>query len=405
MRNARRTAGVVVGCVVLLGVGYAGGQDWPQWRGPHRDNHVTGFAAPKTWPKALTKKWYVKVGGSDSSPVLVGDRVYVFSRQGDEEVTTCLKASNGDIIWQDKYAAAAVKGPAVGRGDVKHTGPRSTPAVAEGKICTLGVNGTVSCLDAAKGKVVWRKETNAKPGFYTSTSPLILDGKCIVYAGALTAFDLTSGEQKWAGPAEGPPPYGSPVVMTVAGTKQIVTPAGSILGGFDAADGKLLWQIPFTSKYNSATPVIDGQTVYASSPGAGTVALKIEKEGSGFVAKQLWKKKQSSEQYNSPVLHNGLLFGIADRSQNFYCMDAKTGDVLWTDSAKHGDCGNILDAGSVLLSLGADKNLVVFQPSPKAYTEIARYQVADTPTWAAPIIAGNRIFVKDQDTLTLWTIE
>jgi outer membrane protein assembly factor BamB len=404
MRNARRTAGVVVGCAVLFGVGYAGAQDWPQWRGPHRDNHVPGFAVPKTWPKQLTKKWQVKVGGSDSGPVVVGDKVYVFSRQGDEEVISCLKVSNGDVIWKDKYATAAVKGPATGRGGVFHTGPRSTPAVGEGKICTLGVNGVVSCLDAATGAVAWRKDTKAKPGFYTSTSPLILDGKCIVYAGALTAFDLVSGEPKWTGPAEGPPPYGSPVVMTVAGTKQIVTPAGANLVGIDAADGKPLWQVPFKSKYNSATPVVDGQTVYASSPTAGTVAFKVEKEGSGFAVKPLWKKTQSSEQYNSPVLHDGLLFGIST-AQNFYCMDAKTGDVLWTDSAKRGECGNILDAGSVLLALGADKSLVVFQPSGKGYTEIVRYLVAETPTWAPPAVTGNRIFVKDQESLTLYTID
>jgi hypothetical protein len=86
MNIAYRTTGVVVGCVLLFGAGATRAQDWPQWRGPNRDSKVTGFTAPKTWPKALTQKWTVGVGDGVSSPVLVGDRVYVFGRQGNDEV-------------------------------------------------------------------------------------------------------------------------------------------------------------------------------------------------------------------------------------------------------------------------------------------------------------------------------
>src|SRR5207253_6521617 len=176
------------------------------------------FTEPTTWPKELTKKWKVTVGVGESSPVLVGDKLYVFARQGGDEVTLCLDAATGKELWKDKYATAAVKGPAGG-----FPGPRSTPAVGEGKVCTLGVNGVVSCVDALTGNVVWRKETEAKPMFYTSTSPLIADGKCIVYVGSLTAYDLTNGEAKWEWKGSGTP-YGSPVLMTIDGVQQVVTP-------------------------------------------------------------------------------------------------------------------------------------------------------------------------------------
>ena len=136
-------------CLLLLVANTGWSQDWPQWCGANRDNKVIGFAAPKEWPKELTKKWSVAVGLGLSSPVLVGDRVYTFSRQGDNEVTLCLDASSGEEKWKDKYATAAVKGPASG-----FPGPRATPAVGEGKICTLGVNGTLSCLDAGSGKLI-----------------------------------------------------------------------------------------------------------------------------------------------------------------------------------------------------------------------------------------------------------
>jgi outer membrane protein assembly factor BamB len=402
---------MLVGGALLLSACGVGAQDWPQWRGPNRDNKVTGFTAPQTWPKELAQKWKVSVGVGEASPVLAGGKVYVFTRQGGDEVTLCLDAGSGKELWKDKYAAATVTRPAAA-----YPGPRSTPAVGEGKVCTLGVGGEVSCLDAATGKLVWRHKTKA-PQFNTSTSPLIVDGKCVVYGNALTAYDLASGESKWEWSGTDTP-YGSPVLMTVDGTKQIVTPTVGILAGVSLADGKPLWQFKFggtmpKSDYQNSfsTPIIDGQAViYSSVPtrakAGTTIALKIEKKGDSFTATELWKKDLASHQYHTPVLKDGLLFGVSI-SRNFFCMDAKTGEQLWIDkSAQRGQCGSILDAGPVLLALTSDRQLLALKPSNKEYAELAKYQVADEETWCVPIVSGNRIFVKDRKgSLTQWTIE
>jgi outer membrane protein assembly factor BamB len=458
---------MMAGCLAVSSAGSAAAQDWPQWRGPDRDNKVSGFTAPATWPKELTKKWQVKVGSGDSSPVLVGDKLYVFARQGGDEVTLCLDAITGKEIWRDQYPSD----PATGAAGGIHAGPRATPAVAEGKVCTFGVRGVLSCLDAATGKLVWRKDSAAWPMFFTSASPIIVDGKCIAYLGGgkgggkgfggkgfgaqgfggqgaggqdaagqgaggqgaggqgaggqakgfkgfggkgfggfgggkgdIVAYDLATGEERWKWSGEGPG-YGSPVLMTVAGTKQIVAPTSGSLVGIDPASGKQLWQAQYRSKYNSGTPVVDGDTVIVSGPGAGTVAFKIEKDGDKFAAKELWKKAQEAGRYNSPVLHDGSIYGLEGRGRGtkIFCMNASTGDPLWTDEETRGECGTILSAGKVLLALTSDSDLIVFQPGGKAFTEIARYKVAETPTWAYPIVAGNRVYVKDQNSLTLWT--
>jgi outer membrane protein assembly factor BamB len=409
MRNTKRTS-VIVGFVMVLGAHSVRAQDWPQWRGPHRDNKVTGFTAPTSWPKELTQKWKVTVGLGESSPVLVGDKIYVFAKQGGEEVTLCLDAASGKELWKDKFDVAAVTGPS----SKLHQGPRSTPAVADGKICTLGVAGVVSCLDAASGKVLWRKETKVKPQFYTSSSPILVEGNCIAFVGALTAYDLASGDVKWTLPGF-KTPYGSPVLMTVDGSKQIVTPADGALVGVSLA-GKLLWKVEVAGKYdnNMGTPVVDGQTVYYTGPTNGALAVKIEKKGDGFASTDLWKKSAAAHKYSTPVLKDGLLYGLAGagkgKTTSFYCMDAKTGDKLWTDKSPRGECGHILDAGSVLVAVTSDAQLEVFQPSTKQYMEVASYKVADKSgpegPWACPIIAGNRIFVKDKaGSLTLWTIQ
>jgi outer membrane protein assembly factor BamB len=305
--------------------------------------------------------------------------------------------------------------------------------VADGKVCTFGVRAVLSCLEAASGKVLWRKQPKDKawPKYFTASSPIIIDGKCIAYLGGpgegeVLAYDLASGKQEWKWTGAGPP-YGSPVVITVAGTKQLVTPTERSLVGIGVADGKLLWENGFTAKYMNGTPIVDGTVVFYSAQNSGTIALKIEKEGDGFKAKELWKKAQSSHNYNTPVLKDGMLFGLAPAGKgaggkgaggkggkkgmgkggatNLFCMNAATGDVLWTDTTSRGECGTVLDAGPVLLSLSSNSELVVFEPSKAGYKEIARYKVADTPTWAYPVVAGNRVFVKGKDTLTLWTID
>jgi outer membrane protein assembly factor BamB len=107
-------------------------------------------------------------------------------------------------------------------------------------------------------------------------------------------------------------------------------------------------------------------------------------------------------------LKDGLLYGLATAGKgatNLFCMDARTGDELWTDKTARGECGAVLDAGSVLLALTSDSNLVAFKPSNKEYLEVAKIKVADTPSWAYPIVTGNRVFVKDRDSVILWAIE
>ena len=89
--------------VGLVGSCGAPAADWPQWRGPNRDAKVTGFTAPAAWPKELTKKWSEKVGEGVATPALVGDKLYVFTRKGGDEVVSCRAAADGKEVWSDKY--------------------------------------------------------------------------------------------------------------------------------------------------------------------------------------------------------------------------------------------------------------------------------------------------------------
>jgi outer membrane protein assembly factor BamB len=409
MKSAIRRMGVVIGCLVLLAESGLYAQDWPQWRGPNRDAIATGFKAPQTWPKTLTQKWKVNVGNGVATPALVGDKLFVFARRGEDEVTACLDATTGKEIWAEKFAAKPASGAAS-----QFPGPRSSPTVTDGKVVTLGVQGTLSCLDAVSGKVLWRKVDAAEhPRFFTSCSPIVVDDLCIVQTGSedkggIAAYELATGNPKWEWTGDGSA-YASPDLLTVDGVKMVVALTAGRVVGVGVADGKLLWETPFAPSgmgaYNAETPIVAGQTIYVSGSFRGTRALKIEKQGDRYATTQLWKNSELSVQFNTPVLKNGQLYGISSKNY-LYCLNAESGKQGWTERLRgERGYGSVVDVGPVLLALTTNGQLVVFDSNDKKFVQLARYKVADEGTYAYPVAAGNRIYTKDYDSLTLWTID
>ena len=430
MKTFDRALTIISCCLLALGGSVVQGQDWSQWQGPNRDGKAADFKAPQTWPTELNQKWKVEVGDGVATPVLVGNHLYTFTRQEGSEVIRCLDAATGKELWQDKYDVLPPNGPSA-----SHSGPRSTPAVADGKVVTLGVRGTVSCYDATNGKLLWRKDDfkDSLPRFFTSSSPLITDGSCIVQlgggdTGGVVAYDLASGNDKWKWTGGGAA-YASPTLLTVAGTKMVVAETDNKIVGLAVEDGSLLWETPFPLQgrggYNASTPVADGNTLIYCGSGRGATAVKIEKDGDGYAAKELWKNPDNSVQFNTPVLKDGMLYGLSANNV-FFCNSAADGKTAWTaplapsapgaaaggqgggrrrGGMGGGGYGSIVDAGSVLLALTPSSELIAIQPNEKQYTELARIKVADSPTYAYPVISGNRVFIKDQDSVTLYTLD
>ncbi len=382
-------------------------QDWTQFRGVGRDSKVTGFKSPAAWPAELKQEWKVNVGFGDATPVLSGNKIYLNTRQGNDEIVLCLDALSGKELWKTNYPSPAVTGPAG-----SHPGPRSTPAIANGKIVTFGASAILTCLDANTGKVIWKREnpTNAVPQFFTGMSPLIIDNTCIAHVGTkdngeVIVLDMNSGNEKWKWSGDGPA-YASPSVMIIDGTKHLIVQTEKNLLALNFNDGKLVWQIatPVQQRfYNCSSPYIDGQTIYYTGQGTGMKAIKIEKSGGNFTTKEIWSNPGVGAKWNTPVLKNGSLYGFTDQKR-IYCLNASTGETAWIDNVVNSDFATIVDCGSVIIGLPSTGNLIVFNSESAVYKELVKYKVSDTPVYAYPIIAGSVIYIKDSESLTMYKI-
>jgi outer membrane protein assembly factor BamB len=407
----KRTAFIIL--VVFVGFSAltaAQQSDYTQWRGPNRDGGVPSFTAPKSWPEKLTQKWKVDVGTGYATPLVVGNRLYMFSRRGGNETMSALDAATGKEVWSTGYPVSFTMHSAA----TKHNeGPKSTPVFSNGKLFSIGMTGVVTAFDAGTGKQLWQKPGSMPQPMFTSHafSPLV-DGGLVFFhtgghmKGAIKAFDVNTGAEKWSWEGDGPG-YGSPVVAELGGTRQLVTITQGKLVSLDPAAGTLLWERPYVSSNftNAVTPVVYGQTVIVSGNGGPTVAVAVKKQGNQWVTENAWENADIPYRLSNSVLVGDALFGLSSRnSGQYFSVDAKSGKTLWLSEPRQAGNAAVVRAGDVVFSLQDDGQLVVFRSGGTGFEQVKKYTVADSETWTQPTIIGNRVFVHDVSTLALWTL-
>lgn len=389
-------------------------QDWPQWRGTNRDGVAGGFSAPQKWPEQLKPVWRASVGTGHSSPVVVGKKIYLHTRQEEKETVSSIDLTTGKVLWRESYPASYImNSAAAGHGK----GPKSTPLVHNGKLYTLGISGILSCFEIEGGKLLWRKEFSKQfpqtsPLFGTAMSPLVHNGLLIAHVGgheqgALTAFSAETGAVKWSWKGDGPG-YASPIIAEIVGTPQVVTQTQSRIVGVSAHSGELLWSIPFTTEYvqNIVTPVRYKEMLIFSGLSKGVMAIKVVKHGAKWTTEKVWENPEVSMYMNSPVIDGNYLYGMSHRNKGqFFCLDSATGKTVWTTQGREGENAAIVNAGDALFLLSNEAKLIVVKNSAKGFEPLARYSVAESPTWAHPIVLGSQILIKDEATLALWTLQ
>jgi outer membrane protein assembly factor BamB len=382
--------------------------DWPQFLGPTRDNVTPEKIEPWTGtPKVLWKK---PVGESHSSPVVAHGTVYAFyqPKGKNADALAAFDAKTGEQKWEKSYDRPAFSPPF-------GNGPRGTPAVAAGRVYTLGGTGVLACWDAKTGDVVWTVDTLkefAAPNlnFGVSGSPLVYAGKVYVNVGGkgagMVAFNALDGKVVWKA-GDDPASYSSPIAVDAAGAKQVVFLTGLGLVGVNPDTGAEFWRVPFKDilQESATTPLFADGLLVGSSVTLGSVALKPEpKDGKPGVT-QVWRSGQLNCYFSTPVavgktdlyMLNGKL--SINPSITLRCVDAMTGKVRWEKPNVGKYHAALVRTGNNKLLMLDDRGmLILFQPDPTGYKELAKAKVCG-PTWAHPAVADGRAYVRDETEL------
>lgn len=379
--------------------------DYPQWRGLQRDGSGSSFAAPNAWPSQLRRQWRVEVGEGYSTPILVGKTAYVFARRDGNEVLAALDADTGAARWRSSYPAPyTASRPAAAHG----AGPKATPLFHDGRLFTLGISGIVTAFEASTGARAWQTPAPAEPAFYGAASSPIGDGGIVMVHpgdyGPLTAFDAATGAVKWTAGKGGF--FASPILVTLGGVRQVVTVTQENVMGVSPADGRILWEFPWAGGNGGPTPVMAGGAIIVSGSDRGTVAFTVLRRGDTWTTQTVWETKDVSMYLSTPVVIDDTLFGFSSRnSGQFFALDTRTGTTLWLGPPREAANAAVAKSGRLLVLLKDDAQLIVASNSRTGLESRQRYAVADSATWADPVMSGNRLFVRDVTSLTLWTVD
>jgi outer membrane protein assembly factor BamB len=425
--NRLHRAALVLAAILGIGAAEVRGDDWPQWLGPQRDGiwRETGIVSkfPEGGPKI---RWSTPIGEGYSGPAVANGKVYItdrvlakgvknpdnsFDRKGVQGVERilCLNEADGAILWKHEYPCEYKISYA--------SGPRTTPAVAGGKVYTLGAMGDLFCLDANEGKVVWSKNLRDA---YNADAPLwgyaghpLVDGeRLICLAGGegsvVVALHKDTGKEIWKALSAKEPGYAPPVIFDIGGTRQLILWHPESVNSLNPETGAVYWsQVYGTKKKIKAnmtipTPRLDKDNLFLTNFYDGAIMLQVKGEQQPTI---LWQGKGRGEMpdqtdalqcvMNTPFIKDGYIYGVCSFGE-LRCIEEATGKRMWqTYKATTGESvrwGNafLVPQGNRVILFNEGGDLIIARLTPKGYQEIDRANIlAPTNTMAGP--KGRRV--------------
>ncbi len=290
------------------------------------------------------------------------------------------------------------------------SGPRSTPTVDEGLVYALGPTGIFHCLRADTGEKVWRHDLGIEfsapiPKYGLACSPLVEGNLVIVTPGgqhgsAVAAFDKHSGALLWKA-LDDPIGYSSPIATTAAGVRQVLVLTNQALVSLRPEDGRVYWRHPWEAAggFNIATPIVFGDYVFLSSGyGKGCALLEISAAGGGLRAAVVYEHNRMRNHFASSVRLGDHVYGFDNAS--LACLNVRTGKVCWRQTSRRGHKkGSLTAADGRLIVLGEQGRLSLVDATPDGFRERSGYQVSANKCWTVPVVAGGRLFVRDEGQL------
>lgn len=395
--------GLVLATVLISGMAPArqsarSGSDWPQFRGPS----LTGMSPEKGIRKDWTAhrpalRWSLDLHDNGyAGPSVSKGIVYIVDHEGAEDVVRAIDLASGKERWRFAYAESNrnIYGFA-----------RATPTISQNRVFTLSREGRLLCLDAQTGKLLWQRHlvedfAGKGPMWGYSAPPLVDQGKLIVLPGgsraAVAALDPATGATIWSGGEGDTPGYGMPTPAVINGKRQYVTGVAKGFVGVDAANGTVLWRIPWETVdgTNVACPIISDNRVFiCSSYQMGSALYEIGEDG----PKELWRNQAIRAHMNTPILQDGHLYGIGDPGY-LVCLRLKDGAVRWQE--KGFEKGGVLGVDGTLIAVdGAGGDVVMARLTAERYEELGRFKPLGGQSWSPPIAANGALLIRNRQRL------
>jgi outer membrane protein assembly factor BamB len=421
----------LLGLAALALAGAARGDDWPQWRGPNRDDVSKEKGLLQAWPKGgPALAWtFGDAGNGYGGPAVVGDRVYLLGSRKGEEMLIALDAKDGKEKWTAPIGKAWDF-----QGNNWSLGPNATPTVDGDLIYALGTQGLLVCADKA-GKEVWRrdlvKELAAEVtqdgggpqtyGWGFSWSPLVDGDKLIVTPGGkqglFAALNKKDGKTLWQSKdVTFACSYASPVVAEIGGVRQYVTLAQEGAVGVDAASGALLWTAKPKRAFKDmvcTTPIVHDGHVFVTGTQSNGELFKVSKDGGKFKAESVWTTKALWNFHGGIVLLDKHLYG-AHEARDWKCLDFATGEAKWASPANGVGPGSLTCAdGRLYLYSQQDGTIGLIEASPAGYKEHGQFPIPKASAirkpsgkfWTHPVVANGVLYIRDQDLLFAFKVK
>ena len=406
----------------------AAAADWPQWRGVHRDGRSAETGLLQEWPEAGPPlAWKAGgLGGGYSSVAVAGDRVFTMGDLGDGQYVLALSRADGSQLWKTRVGETH---------EDQYLGPRSTPTIDGDRVYIVSTDGEVVCLEAETGEKRWSRSLPGEFGgsmmramgtyeWKFSESPLVDGDRVVVTPGAkdaaMVALDKNDGKELWraaipelgeAG-ADGAG-YSSVVISEAAGIRQYVQLIGRGVIGVEAASGRFLWGYNRVANdvANIATPLVRGDLVFASTGyGTGAALLRLSAEGDGVKAEEVYFLDADTMQnhHGGLILDGDHVYTGTGHNKGFpLAVELATGEVAWGPIRNDGENSAAITYADGRIYMRYQNGLMVLvEATPEEYRERGSFMIPEVEkeSWAHPVIAGGRLYLREQDNLWVYDV-
>jgi outer membrane protein assembly factor BamB len=372
---------------------------WTNFRGPARDGRYDEGPIRTTWPAGgLPLLWKQPIGGGYASFVVAEGMAFTIEQRRRQEIVAAYDVETGRELWTHGSDAEF-------RESMGGDGPRATPTWEAGRLWALGAEGDLRCFDAKTGKLHWSRSILTDNGasnlqWGMAAAPLIVDDKVVVLPGghsgkSVVAYNKLTGAQVWKS-LNDTQAYVSPMLVTLAGKRQILVETANRVVGLAVEDGSLLWETSWNTDMgiNCSQPIVIGANRFfiSSGYGKGAALVEISNSGDGLTARKVWENSSMKNKFNSSVLYEGNVYGLDEGILT--CVDVTTGDRKWK-GGRYG-YGQVILASGHLVVITDTGDLVLVKATPDKHTEVARFSAIEGKTWNYPAIADGRLLVRNQ---------